>query len=180
MAEDIQNEIAKLIVTTAGLGTTRGTRLALKVAVPTGRIRRTGFKGVFSLGAEGDVFELAKLLFRECSLPIGHATAVLAEVESRFDPIKEAAVRIGREEIGRGESFCFRLHKRGAHYLEQDTATIEREIGGAIWTALEKKYGTRPSVKLKNPDIAIVAEVLGPITAVGISRRAWREQLSAT
>jgi tRNA(Ser,Leu) C12 N-acetylase TAN1 len=131
------------------------------------------------LETEGDVFELAKLIFRECSQPIGHATAVLAEVESRLDPIKEAAVRIGREEIGRGESFCFRLHKRGTHYLEQDTATIEREIGGAIWTALEEKYGTKPSVKLKNSDVAIMAEVLGPITAVGIFRKAWREQLTA-
>jgi tRNA(Ser,Leu) C12 N-acetylase TAN1 len=100
-------------------------------------------------------------------------------VESRFDPIKEAAVRIGREQISPAESFCFRIHKRGAHYLEHDTLTIEHEIGGAIWIALEEKYGTKPNVKLKNPDVAVVAEVLGPITAVGISRSAWREQLAA-
>jgi len=179
MAEDVRNEIAKLIVTSAGLEPARHTRFALKAAVPTARIRRTGLKGIFSLEAEGDVFELAKLIFRECSQRIGHATVVLAEVESRFEPIKETAVRIGREQISSGESFCFRIHKRGAHYLEQDTLTIEQEIGGAIWTALEQKYGAKPSVKLKNPDVAIVAEVLGPLTAVGIYRRAWREQLAA-
>jgi tRNA(Ser,Leu) C12 N-acetylase TAN1 len=179
MAEDIRNKIAKLIVTSVGLEPARHTRFALKATVPTARIRRTGLKGIFSLEAEGDVFELAKLLFRECPQRIGHATAVLAEVESRFEPIKEAAVRIGREQIDPEESFCFRIHKRGAHYLEQDTLTIEQEIGGAIWTALEEKYGAKPRVKLKNPDIAIVAEVLGPLTAVGISRTAWREQLDA-
>jgi len=179
MAEDIRNEIAKLIVTSAGPETVRQTRYALKAAIPTARIFRTGLKSIVSLEAEGNVFELAKLICRECSRLIGHATAVLAEVESRFDPIKEAAVRIGREQIGPEESFCFRLHKRGAHYLEQDTITVEQEIGGAIWTALEEKHGAKPRVRLKNPDVAIVAEVLGPITAVGISRRAWREQLAA-
>ena len=179
MAEDIRNEIAKLIVTSAGLETARRTRSALKAAVPSARIRRTSFKGIFSLEAAGDVFELAKLICRECSRRIGHATAVLEEVQSRFEPIKEAAVRIGREQIGPEENFCFRLHKRGAHYLKRDTSTIEQEIGGAIWTTLEEKHGAKPSVKLKNPDVAVVAEVLGSITAVGISRRGWREQLAA-
>jgi 23S rRNA G2445 N2-methylase RlmL len=57
--------------------------------------------------------------------------------------------------------------------------TLEREIGGAIWTALEEKHGAKPIVKLKNPDVTIVAELLEPITAVGISRRTRREQLAA-
>jgi tRNA(Ser,Leu) C12 N-acetylase TAN1 len=179
MAEDIRHEIAKLIVTSAGLETARDTRFALKTAIPTARVRRTGLKGIFSLEAEGNVLDIAKLICRECSQRIGHLTAVLAEVESRFEPIKEAAVRIGREQIGPEESFSFRLHKRGAHFLEQDTLTLEQEIGGAIWTALEEKHGAKPKVRLKNPDVSVVAEVLGSITAVGISRRAWREQVAA-
>lgn len=64
-------------------------------------------------------------------------TAVLATVESREEPIKDAAVRISGEQIGSDESFCFRLHKRGAHGLEHDTLKIEQEIGGVIWTAVE-------------------------------------------
>jgi tRNA(Ser,Leu) C12 N-acetylase TAN1 len=179
MAEDTRPEIAKLIVTSAGLERARDTRFALKTSIPTARVRRTGLKGIFSLEAEGDVIELAKLICRECWQHIGHATAVLVEVESRFEPIKEAALRVGREQIGKEESFCFRIHKRGAHFLEHDTLTIEQEIGGAIWIALEEKHGAKPIVRLKNPDIAVVAEVLGPITAVGISRKAWREQISA-
>lgn len=179
MAKDMRQETAKLIVTSSGMERARYTRSALKAAVPTGSVRRTGLKGIFSLEAEGDVTELAKLIYRECRQHIGHATAVLEEVESRFEPIKEAAVRVGREQIAKEESFCFRIHKRGTHFLEQDTLTIEQEIGGAIWIALEEKHSVRPSVSLKNPDIAIVAEVLGPITAVGISRKVWHEQASA-
>ena len=179
MAEDTRLEIAKLIVTSAGQAKARDTRFVLKASIPTARVRRTGLRGIFSLEAEANVTELAMLIYRECRQHIGHVTAVLAEVESRFEPIKDAAVLVGREQIGKEESFCFRIHKRGAHFLEHDTLTLEQEIGGAIWIALEEKHGAKPSVRLKNPDIAIVAEVLGPITAVGISRRAWREQVSA-
>ena len=179
MAEDTRREIAKLIVTSAGQEKARDTRFALKTSIPIARVRRTGLKGIFSLEAEADVIELAKLIYRECRQHIGHVTAVLADVESRFEPIKDAAVRVGLEWIGKEESFCFRIHKRGAHFLEHDTLTLEQEIGGAIWIALKEKHGANPSVRLKNPDIAIVAEVLGPITAVGVSRRAWREQVGS-
>jgi tRNA(Ser,Leu) C12 N-acetylase TAN1 len=102
-------------------------------------------------------------------------TAVLATVESNEEPIKNAATRIGTAQIGSEESFCFRLHKRGAHGLERDTSTLEQEIGGEIWTALEAKYNRKPKVSLKNPDIIVIAEILGPMAAVGISRRNWRD-----
>jgi tRNA(Ser,Leu) C12 N-acetylase TAN1 len=174
MPEDLQPEIGKLIVTSRGLESPRSLRFALRHAVRGGHVRSTGFRGIFALEAPGDVAELAQLVCRECSQSIGHVTAVLATVESRDQPIKEAAVRIGGEQIGAEESFCFRLHKRGDHGLEQDTLKLEQEIGGAIWTALETKYKKKPKVSLKNPDIKVVAEILGPMAAVGISRRAWR------
>jgi len=178
MAETTPQEIAKLIVTSAGLEPARRTRYALKKVVPTARIRSTGFKGIFALEAEEDLFELAERIYRECWTEIGHVTAILVEVESKLETIKDAAVSIGGEHIGSEDSFSFRLHKRGAHFLERDTLALEREIGGAIWTALEAKYGAKPRVQLKNPSIAVIAEVLGPVTALGISRRAWREQAS--
>jgi tRNA(Ser,Leu) C12 N-acetylase TAN1 len=175
MPEEVQREIVKLIVTSRGLEPARHLRFALRAAIPGARVRGTGFRGIFVLEAVGDVSELAKLVCRECSQSIGHVTAVLATVESREEPIKDAAARIGAAQIGSDESFCFRLHKRGAHGLEQDTSKLEQEIGGAIWTALEGKYNKKPKVSLKNPDITLIAEILGPIAAVGISRRAWRE-----
>ena len=44
-----------------------------------------------------------------------------------------------------------------------------------MWRALEQKYGKKPSVDLEDPDVAVVAEVLGPWTAIGISKKAWKE-----
>jgi tRNA(Ser,Leu) C12 N-acetylase TAN1 len=174
MPEELQPEIGKLIVTSRGLEPPRYLRFALRNAVHGGRVRSTGFRGIFALEAPGDVSELAQIVCRECSQSIGHVTAVLASVESRDQPVKEAAVRIGAERIGMDESFCFRLHKRGDHGLEQDTLTLEQDIGGAIWTALEEKHNKRPKVSLKDPDIKVIAEILGPFAEVGISRRAWR------
>lgn len=175
MTQELQQEIVKFIVTSRGLEPVRYLRFALRVAIPGARVRGTGFRGVLALEAGGEISELAKLICRECSESVGHVTAVLATVESREEPIKDAAARIGAAQIGPEESFCFRLHKRGAHGLEQDTSKLEQEIGGALWSALEGKYNKNPKVSLKNPDVAVIAEILGPIAAVGISRRAWRE-----
>jgi hypothetical protein len=55
--------------------------------------------------------------------------------------------------------------------------TLEQQIGGAIWTALEEKYRMKPTVRLKNADVTVVAEVLGPLTAVGICRRDWGQEI---
>jgi tRNA(Ser,Leu) C12 N-acetylase TAN1 len=104
---------------------------------------------------------------------------VLYEVESKLDPVKEAAVKTGIEQIGESEKFCFRLHKRGSHHLEHDSCDLEREIGGAVWRALEQKYAKRPAVDLENPDVTIVAEVFGPKTAIGFCRKDWAEEATA-
>ncbi|HXG52465.1 MAG TPA: THUMP domain-containing protein [candidate division Zixibacteria bacterium] len=175
MADETRRN-AKLIVTSMGLAQAREARRALARAVPGARITGTGLKGVFSLQAEGDPLEIARIVYRECGAQIGHVTAVLAEVDSKLETIRQAAVDVGAAQIGKEETFSFRIHKRGAHYLEQDTSVLEREIGGAIWQALRAKHGVEPRVRLKDPDVAVVAEVLGPVTAVGISRKAWHEQ----
>lgn len=166
--------MGKLIVTARELDATKRTVATLRAVIPNARVTRTGFRGIVALEADVDALEPAERVTRECFADIGRATAVLAEVDSTLDEIKRAAVRIGAERIGGDERFCFRLHKRGAHMLELDTPRLEYEIGRAIWVALQQKHGTKPSVDLKNPDITVVAEVLGPITAVGVVRKAWR------
>lgn len=175
MTEELQPEVVKFLVTSRGLEPVRYLRSALWSAIHGARIRGTGFRGVLTLEARGVIAELAKLIWRDCSESIGHMTAVLATVESKEEPIKDAAARIGAEQIGSEESFCFRLHKRGVHGLERDTSTLEQEIGGEIWTALEGKYHKKPKVGLKKPDITVIAEILGPTAAVGISRKDWRD-----
>lgn len=162
----------KLVVTSRGFHETRHARSAVRRAVPEGRLRATGFRGVFVLEAEGDPVDLAEQVTRECREEIGHATAVLGEVESRDDEIRRLAVSIALDRVQKGEAFCFRLNKRGSHWIVQDTPALESDIGGAIGTALEEKHGQRPKVDLVHPDITIVAEVLGPITDVGLSRPA--------
>jgi tRNA(Ser,Leu) C12 N-acetylase TAN1 len=175
MLEAAKYENVKLIVTNRGLEPARYLRFALRRAIPGARVRGTGFRGIFAVEAQGDPSELAKLVYDECSQSVGHMTAVLATVESKEESIEDVAVRIGVAEIGPEESFCFRLHKRGTHDLQKDTSKLEQEIGGAIWTALKGKYNKEPKVNLKSPDITVIAEILGPIAAVGISRRLWRE-----
>jgi tRNA(Ser,Leu) C12 N-acetylase TAN1 len=162
-----------LVVTSRGFYGTGRARRALAAAVPRARIRATGFGGVLLLEVEGDALELASRVSRECAGAIGRVTAVCAEVPSSAAPLREAAVRVGSERIGVADSFCFRLRKRGAHALDDDTVVLERETGAAIWLALEQKYGCRPKVDLENPDVTIRAEVLGPIALVGVQRRDW-------
>jgi len=168
------DERAKLVVTGPGIHTTRRPRSVLKKAIPGAQVQRTGFPSVFILEKEGEPVQIAQEVIQKCSEYIGRVTAVLAEVESKLEPIKDAAVRIASEQVGRDELFSFRLHKRGLHSLVGDTFEIEREIGGAIWQALQQKYGALPEVDLDDPDITVVAEVLGPNTAMGVSRKAWR------
>ncbi|HEY1232221.1 MAG TPA: THUMP domain-containing protein [Candidatus Binatia bacterium] len=176
MAETIQHANVNLIITNRGLEPVRSLRFALRRAVRGGRVRGTGFRGILRLEAEGDPAEVAKLVYEECSQNVGHLTAVLATVESKEESIRDVAVQIAAAQIGSEESFSFRVNKRGTHGLKKDTSTLEREIGGAIWIALERKYQKRPRVNLKNPNITVIAEILGPIAAIGISRREWREE----
>jgi tRNA(Ser,Leu) C12 N-acetylase TAN1 len=175
MANVLPYEVIKLIVTSQGLEPARYLRSALRRAVPGARVRSSGFRGVFTLEGEGDPSELAQRVYDECSEKVGHVTAVLAIVKTDEELIRDAAARIGAAQIGSQESFCFRVHKRGLHGLEKDSATLEAEIGGAIWTVLEKKFNAKPKVRLKNPDVTVTAEILGPVAAVGITCKSWRE-----
>lgn len=173
MESDLSQRVGKLIVTSRAPFTARKTRAALRKAVFPARITRPGFRSIFVVEAEGDPLELAKQVYRNCFDLIGHATAVFAQVESKIESIKEAAVKIGIEQIGPKESFSFRLLKRGVHHLQEDTPKVEYEIGGAINAALEMKRGEKPLVNLSDPDVTVNAEVLGPVTFLGILRKDW-------
>jgi len=173
MAGGPNQKIAKLMVTSREIFARRETIASIKATLPGARTRSAGFRAIFIIEVGGDALELAKKVIQECSSRIGRAIPVLAEVQSTLDAIKEGAVKVGVEHIGRDEKFCFRIHKRGAHQLDLDTPELEREIGGAIWRALEGKYEKKPIVDLDDPDVTVVAEVLGPNTAIGIVRKAW-------
>lgn len=174
--------MAKLVVTSRGREQAGQVIHQLRRMISTARVRRTRFRGVLLVEAEAeaDALRLAEAVSRECAACTGHATAVLAEVESDLERIREAAVRVGNAQIGEHETFCFRIAKRGPHQIAADTPAVERDIGGAIFEELERRSGTRPRVDLTHPDVEVIAEVLGPTTAVGIVRKAWRARAEPT
>lgn len=163
----------RLLVTARGLNATRRTRRVVERALPASRVRASGFGGIVLVDADGDAVELAEAVARRCAGRIGRVVAVMDEVESREPTTRDAAVRAGIENIGPEETFCFRIHKRGAHGFVEDTRELESEIGSAIWQALERRHGRPPHVDLEDPDVTVTAEALGPWTAVGISKKSW-------
>lgn len=173
-AEALHGEDVRLLVTARGFGTVRDARRALREAVPGARILGTGFVGILVVETRGDAHALAARVAETAHAGgIGRVMLVLADVESERQPIEAAAVALGRHRIRPGESFCFRLHKRGAHGLAETSLALEREIGGAVWTALRERDGKDPRVDLARPDVTLSAEVLGPRTLLCLRRRAW-------
>lgn len=169
---------ARLLVTARSLHTTRLTRRAVERALPASWVRDSGFGGILLVDAEGDPLELAEAVVRGCAGRIGRVVAVLAEVASDEESTRAAAVRVGAESIGAGQSFCFRLRKRDGHGFARDARAFESEVGSAIWEALERRHATPPRVDLEDPDVMVSAEVLGEATMVGICRKSWRREIA--
>jgi tRNA(Ser,Leu) C12 N-acetylase TAN1 len=165
----------KLLVTSRSLVAAHKTGRALRGKLPNARIHGSGFQGIYLVEAEGDPVELAQKLYRECRRRIGRVSAAVAEVRSELGPIKDAAIRAAIEHVRAEETFCFRLKKRGSHFLDKDTPALEYEVGGAIWVALRERDREKPKVDLSDPNVTIVADVLGPVTVIGIERKEWAQ-----
>ena len=179
--EALHGEEVRLLVTARGFGTVRDARRALRDAVPGARILGTEFVGILVVEARGDAHSIvARVADAAGAGGIGRVMLVLADVESEREPIEAAAVALGRDRIRPGESFCFRLHKRGSHGLAETSLTLEREIGGAIWTALRERDVEDPRVDLASPDVTLAAEVLGPRTLLCLRRRAWLHEAASS
>lgn len=167
-------EQARLVVTTRGFRERKAWR-ALKSALAGAWLEGSRFRGVLLVEAEGDPLVLGERVVRDCREAVGHVTPVLKEVETDTTAIRDAAVEVAVAHVAAGRSFCFRIHRRGWKLPGKDAAALEGEIGGAVFDALARRHGVRPTVDLEHPDVAVVAEVLGRRTAVGIVPKAWRE-----
>ncbi len=150
-------------------------KLCIRDAFEDSTISHTGFRAVLHVEMEGDAVALAEKTMRECFYDIGRAVPVLYEGNSTLEDLKGLAVKAALEYVGEGESFCFRLYKRGAHGLEKPTPDIEYEVGGMIHDELTKKYGKKPKVDLRSPGVTVIGEVLGSKLEVGIVRKSWGE-----
>lgn len=159
---------AKLVITSRSFQERSAWR-ALKTALPAAWLEGTEFRGVLILRAEGDAEELAARVRRHCAGSIGHVTPVLAEVPSEAVALREAAVALALQHIESGESFCFRVHRRGWPGPES-SPVLERDVGGAIAAALQRRDETEPAVRLEHPDVTVIAEVLGRRTLIGLAR----------
>lgn len=172
---DEGREIGRAVVTGGKTWAEWQTKAALRGAVPDADVIRTDFHAVYRVEAEGDVERLCRAIVQECGDRVGHVTALLSRVDTAFANIRDAAVELALREVGAGQTFAFRIHKRGARTLDQDTPELEERIGTAIWKALEERHGEEPEVELESPDVRIVAEVFGPDTWIGIWRKRWSE-----
>ncbi len=166
----------KLLVTSRSPVSLKHTVLAIKRVMPRAEVRKTNFRGVYLVEAEGDPFELAMELSRYKS--VGRVVVLLEETASDLESIKRAALRVS-DLLKKGESFCFRLRKRGAHDIMPPTPEVEREVGALLVERLKARFGIPPEVELERPDVVICAEILGGKAFVGISRPGWRRSRSS-
>jgi tRNA(Ser,Leu) C12 N-acetylase TAN1 len=167
--------MGEAVVTCRSLYGEHQTFISLQRLVEGIKVERTPFRAVLMVEHEMDALELAEIITRKCFFDIGRAVPVLVKTSSTLEDIREAAIKVALEHVGREESFCFRLHKRGSHSLEKPTPELEYEIGGSIHDALTEKHGKSPKVDLSNPDVTLVAEVLGSMALVGVIRKEWQD-----
>lgn len=170
---DVPFNEAKLIVTARGLYRGKKARQALRRILPYARIHSTGFRSVYLIETFGNVFTVAEKICQVCLREIGHATAIVEEVPTDINYIKESAILIGTHLINEDQSYCIRVKKRGKFLEETNIPQLESEIGSGVWEALKIKYGKEPHVDLENPDVKIIAEVLGHMTAIGVQLKSW-------
>lgn len=171
--DDALTVIAKNIITVKDFNDWGKLKSCLRELFSKAFISKTRFRSVFVLQTQGDVKQVTQRIFRECSAFLGHTTAVLCDVESSVKDIEEAAVNIALDQVENGESYCFRIKKREVPELKMSSREIEQDIGDAIHLALRNKFGVEPKVNLEDPDITIMAEVLGLFSSVGIRRKRW-------
>lgn len=170
---DETRETARVLVTGGRAPAEWLTTAALREAVPDAEITRTDFHAVYLVERPGDSEQLSRDLARQCADDVGHLTALLSRVDTESAAIRDGAVDVALEHVQKGDSFAFRINKRGARMLDRDTPELEEEIGAAIWEALERGHGEEPEVDLESPDVRVAAEVFGPKTWIGVWRQAW-------
>jgi protein-L-isoaspartate(D-aspartate) O-methyltransferase len=165
-----------LVVTCRSFGYFRQARKTIRRTVPDGRVVPSGYRSVLCVRANEDPVSLARRVISSCGLAVARVTAVLDEVPSEQGALRLAAVQVAVHHVRPGESFAFRIHKRGTHKYTEPTPKLEFDIGGAIWGALVERDKRVPRVDLTNPDVLVNAEVFGETTLVGLVRRCWHEE----
>jgi len=152
---------------------------SLKELREDGEFERSGFKDVL-VGSVADIVEFLedvenkKYTHLNRVIPIDEAFFV--SPENLIEILKR---RIERyiDEIEPGDTFGFRVERRG---MKEDISSqaVEREVGGYFYDLVEKIYGRKPKVNLKNPDKLIVIELVGNRCGIGFITKEMRKKYS--
>ncbi|MBE9595101.1 MAG: hypothetical protein IMF19_16670, partial [Proteobacteria bacterium] len=102
--------------------------------------------------------------------------AFFVSPENRMALLKR---RIARyiDEIEPGETFGFRVERHGTKDGISSQA-VESEVGGYFYDLIEKIYGRKPKMNLKDPDKLIAIAVLGDRCGIGFITKEMREKYS--
>lgn len=148
-------------------------RLAVRQTIPDSWVTYAPFRGVLLVETEGDPLSLAFRL-ATCREPaVARVAAVLAQIPSTREEMLEAVREAGKSQVGRGETFAVRVHKRGVHGYTDPAPALERDAGAVIWQVCQDRDGTPPRVDLEHPDVTIHVEVLGPRSLICVVRGTW-------
>ncbi len=81
------------------------------------------------------------------------------------------------DEIEPSETFGFRVERHGAKD-DISSQAVEREVGGYFYDLIEKVYGRKPKMNLKDPDKLIAIEIVGDRCGIGFITKEMREKYS--
>lgn len=151
----------------------------LEILEEDGEFERSGFRDVM-IGKVEDIGEFLedaeqkKYPYLNRVIPIDDA--FFASPENLTDMLKKRVERY-IDEIEPGETFGFRVERRG---MKEDISSqkVEREVGGYFYDLVEKVYGRKPKVNLKNPDTLVAIEIVGNRCGLGFITREMREKYS--
>lgn len=142
-----------------------------------GRFWRTSFRDVIR-GQVGDFDGFLRELEKRNVSCLSRAFPVEKSLEFSPDSVVEEfieAVRLFIERIGKDESFCVRVERRGLKgaFSSQEVA---RDVGTFISTALKERDGAEPEADLEDPDKAFVFETLGRWCGIGVISKRMRKE----
>ena len=154
-------------------------RELLKELEEDGEFERSGFRDIVI----GRVEDIVEFLEDAENKKYPHLNRVIPIDDAFFvSPENLMAVlkrRIERyiDEIEPSETFGFRVERRG---MKEDISSqaVEREVGGYFYDLIEKVYGRKPKVNLKNPDKLIAIEIAGNRCGIGFITKEMREKYS--
>ena len=144
-----------------------------------GVFEKSGFRDVLI----GRVEDIVEFLEEAESKKYHHLNRVIP-IEDSFFVTPENLIEILKRKIAKyideiepGNTFAVRVERRG---MKEGISSqkVEREVGGYFYDLIEKAYGRKPKVDLKNPDKLIAIELVGNKCGIGFITKEMREKYS--